>query len=192
MNGKSKLTTWAEIAQIVSVIGILIGLLALLKQFDVLPASLPVPEFRTLAILFGIVMALVVLLLAFSSRAAAHTHGVVAPIAQRDVERIRAQHELTRLREIGVVILLNRPCRTDEDVKDLTRDIDVWDGVVADAMIDAAVSDSDIASFRVLGAFENYGLAGLNEEHEQIRNVLTEKLRRLERVIGSLSVRSNQ
>lgn len=93
---------------------------------------------------------------------------------------------LVLLREVGVVMLLNRPViPPDVHLSRLRADSEFWELKVEQALRQAGASDSQISHFKMIREFP-LTLAGVNDDHVRLVNLLNEKLRRLEDLIRQI------
>jgi uncharacterized membrane protein YccC len=99
-----------------------------------------------------------------------------------DAAQHTAYKSLVRLREDAIRDLLNRPVQTEQGLQELKAAIDQWQDSVSSLLVMAGASDVDISRFNVLGTFPR-GLPGLNDEHRKEKDMLAERLRRLEQTI---------
>jgi len=94
---------------------------------------------------------------------------------------------LVLLREAGIHTLLNRPVDSRTALEKLEQDVKWWESQVISILEGMGVPETDISSFRTLGLFHSAGLSGWDQRHAQLRNILAEKLSRLETVLKRFS-----
>lgn len=107
-----------------------------------------------------------------------------------DRERRRRVRLLTAMRRAGTR-LLNAPVASEADVERFKADLESWDKETLGRLGKAKAAVSDIAWFRDLTSFAvvGGGLGGYNPEHAHLRNVLDEKIRRLDKICRRIEER---
>jgi DNA polymerase III delta prime subunit len=113
--------------------------------------------------------------------------GILTNLAERATNRAEVW-PLIHLKEVATNMLLNRPVSDNpqEHLERLRQDLDSWEANVLSALERLNAPATDISHFKTLKTFPNRGLPGWNAAHVQLRNMIAEKLDRLDEITRRL------
>jgi hypothetical protein len=113
--------------------------------------------------------------------------GILTNLAERATNRAQVW-PLIHLKEVATNMLLNRPVSDNpqEHLERLRQDLDSWEANVLSALERLNAPATDISHFKTLKTFPNRGLPGWNAAHVQLRNMIAEKLDRLDEITRRL------